>query len=192
MGKNKKGILSKKYLLLALVALVMVGSLTSNSYGQEDGEKKWGFSFSGGVPQKSKHDLTMWSFLPRVDLPLHKKWDFEIEGSFSYYIMSEIKDLYLLGLNTNILFKPIRWNTGSLFLIGGVGLAYNNNTDSNHKTRDIGDTHVAGILQVGSGINYHIGKGWWLRGEYRFQHISDPFKTDVGINTHNFILGVSF
>lgn len=42
------------------------------------------------------------------------------------------------------------------------------------------------------GIEYWIAKGWPLRGEYRFNHVSDPFKADTGINTHNFMLGFSF
>ncbi len=58
--------------------------------------------------------------------------------------------------------------------------------------RDIGDSQVAGILQIGTGVNYYIGKGIWLRGEYRFHHISDPFQKDSGINTHDLNLGVSF
>jgi len=37
-----------------------------------------------------------------------------------------------------------------------------------------------------------IGRKWWLRGKYRFHHISDPFEQDSGINTHNLIFGVSF
>jgi len=44
----------------------------------------------------------------------------------------------------------------------------------------------------GTGITYYIGKGVWLRGEYRFHHISDSFLNDPGINSHDFMLGVSF
>jgi len=102
------------------------------------------------------------------------------------------KDLYLLGANTNIIFKPIQWNEAFLFLIGGMGLAYNNNSDDQRRVRDIGDSHIAGILQIGSGIQYYLGKGLWLRGEYRFHHISDPFQGDSGINTHNLLIGISF
>jgi hypothetical protein len=58
--------------------------------------------------------------------------------------------------------------------------------------REIGDSHIAGILQGGRGIDLGIEKGWILRGEYRFIHISDPLKGDLGINTYSFILGVSF
>jgi hypothetical protein len=47
-------------------------------------------------------------------------------------------------------------------------------------SREIGDYHVAGVLQGGTGIYLPI------------QHISDPFEKDVGINTHNFILRVPF
>lgn len=170
----------------------MVGSLISNSYGQEDLKTEWGFSFAGGFKQHARHDFTMGAFLPRVHIPLHKNWDFEIEGNFSYYAMKDLKDLYVLGLDANILYKPIQWKTGSIFILGGVGLGYNNNNNHDKKTWDIGDTHVNGILQVGTGITYYIGKGVWLRGEYRFHHISDPFINDPGINSHDFMLGVAF
>jgi len=73
-----------------------------------------------------------------------------------------------------------------------MGLAYNNNSDKHRRVRDIGDSHIAGILQIGSVIQYRIGRKWWLRGEYRFHHISDPFEQDSGINTHNLIIGLSF
>ena len=68
-------------------------------------------------------------------------------------------------------------------------MAYHNNDG---EVKEIGDSHIAGILHGGMGILFKMGKGWALRGEYRLQHISDPFKGDLGINTHNFIVGVSF
>jgi opacity protein-like surface antigen len=70
---------------------------------------------------------------------------------------------------------------------GGVG--YNN---GNGRVHDIGDSHLAGLLQIGMGTYIRIAKRWWLRGEYRFQHISDPFYHGDGINTHTFVMGVSF
>jgi hypothetical protein len=192
MEKNWKMNLGKLIFFVTIISLVIIISSFSNSYGGEDGKVQWGFSLSAGTDQKSKNDLTMFALLPRVDLPLHKNWDLEFEGNFSHYGIHDSKDLYLLGTNTNIIFKPIQWNEGSLFLIGGMGLAYNNNSDDNRRVRDIGDSHIAGILQVGSGIQYRIGRKWWLRGEYRFHHISDPFEQDSGINTHNLIIGLSF
>ena len=106
--------------------------------------------------------------------------------------MEDVNDLYVLGLDVNIVYKPIIWKPGSVFILGGVGLGYNNNNDHDKKTWDIGDTHVAGIVQGGAGMTYSIGKGWWLRAEYRFHHISDPFINDPGINSHDSMLGVSF
>jgi opacity protein-like surface antigen len=161
-------------------------------YGQEDLKTKCGFSIGVGIKQQARHDLTLGEFLPQGEIPLHKNWDFEVEGNFSYYAREDVKDLYVLGLNANILFKPIQWKTGSLFILGGVGVGYNNNNDHNKRTWDIGDTHVAGLLQAGAGLTYYIGKGWWLRGEYRFHHISDPFLVDPGINTHDLMLGLCF
>lgn len=192
MEKCLKGILNGRHLICVVIFLVAIGSFTPSSYGEEDGKTKWGFSLSAGTDQKSKNDLTMFALLPRVDLPLHKNWDLEFEGNFSHYGISRSKNLYLLGLNSNILLKPIQWNKVFLFLIGGMGLAYNNNSDEHRRVRDIGDSHIASILQIGSGIQCRIGRKWWLRGEYRYQHISDPFNGDSGLNTHNLIFGVSF
>ncbi len=188
MKKNGDGM--KRILILSLIALTVLGSSVSHSYGEgEDGKTKWGFSFLGGPNVHSHPHLVILAFLPRFDLALHKKWDLEFEGNFSYYGISNSKNLYLLGLNSNILFKPIQWNKGSLFLIGGIGGAYNNN---NGDVKDLGDSHVAGILQGGFGMNYSLGKKWGIRGEYRFQHISDPFHKDMGFNTHNFLLGINY
>jgi len=78
-----------------------------------------------------------------------------------------------LGLNANILFKPIQWNRGSLFLIGGVRLAYSNNGSG--EVRDIGDSHIAGILQIGSGIQY-LGSSPFFGGNTKFS----PYFLDNG------------
>lgn len=191
MKKICKRILSERSVVFVLICLVSIGFI-SNSYGGEWEKVKYGFSFLVGTPQKSKNNLTQWGFLPRLDIPLHKNWDLEFEGNFCYYAISNSKNLYVLGVNESILFKPIQWNKGFFFFLGGVGVGYNNNDNTDRRVRGIGDSHVAGILQVGSGIQFHIGKRWWLRGEYRFHHISDPFRFDSGINTHNLILGFSF
>jgi hypothetical protein len=34
--------------------------------------------------------------------------------------------------------------------------------------------------------------GYSLIREYRFQHISEPFRRDLGLNIHNLILGLTF
>jgi hypothetical protein len=145
MKKNGDGM--KRILTLSVIVLTVLGSSVSHSYGEgESGKTMWGFSFLGGPNAHSNPNLVILAFLPRFDLTLHKKWDLEFEGNFSYYGISDSKNLYLSGLNTNILFKPIQWNKGSLFLVGGIGGAYNNN---NGEVRDLGDSHIAGILQGG-------------------------------------------
>jgi len=184
--------LSKLNFVMTIISLMIIVSSFSNSYGEEDRKTKWGFSFSVGPNADLFHDqpdLTIIAFLPRVDLALHKNWDLEFEGNFSYYAISGEKNLYLLGCNSNILFKPLQWRRGLLFILGGVGLGY---TNSNGMVEEIGDSHVAGVLQGGTGIYLSLEKDWWLRWEYRYQHISDPFNRDSGLNTHNFILGLSF
>ncbi len=178
-------------LLRLIFPLALVASFVSNSYG-EAGKITYGASFSGGFTEQGRNYFTRWAILPRVGLPLHKYWDLEFEGNFSYYDTSEVKKLYVLGFNGNILFRPIRWGRACFFLLAGAGLGYDNSTDGNHHTWDVGDTHVAGTLQGGLGVDYSIAKGWGIRGEYRFNHVSDPFRPDPGINTHNFMLGFTF
>ena len=134
--------------------------------------------------------MRVYGFLPRIDLALHKNWDLEFEGNFSYWDISHEKDLYFSGVNGNILFKPIQQNWGSLFLLGGTGLGYNN--ASKDRVHEIGNSNCGGILQAGAGIYFNMGRGLALRGEYRFYHVSDPFRKDTGLNSHTFLLGVSF
>ncbi len=104
--KCLKGILNRRNLIYVVIFWVAIGSFTTYSYGEEDGKMRWGFSLSTGIDQKSRNDLGVYAFLPRLGLALHKNWDLEFEGNFSYYAISDSKNLYLLGLNTNILFKP--------------------------------------------------------------------------------------
>jgi opacity protein-like surface antigen len=73
--------------------------------------------------------------------------------------------------------------------MAGAGIGY----DSAGKwVKQIGDTHCGGILQGGAGLYYNLGKRWALRVEYRYYHMSEPFKTDRGLNSHNAVLGISF
>ena len=179
----------KRNLIFVFIILMMIGFKVSDSRADEDGKTKWGFSFLAGINVRDDPDFAHFALLPRAGWALHKNWDFELEGNFSYYFINKEKNLYLLGVNGNFLFKPIQWGKVTPFLMTGGGLAYNNN---NGNVWEIGDSHTAGILQGGAGIDYYMGKGLWLRGAYRFHHISDPFKYDVGLNTHSFILGFSF
>ena len=187
---SAKGLWIWNGLRIFFLSVVLIGSSVSLASGEEGGGLKWGFSFGAGQPQKSKHSLNLWTFLPRVDVPVAKNWDVEFEGNAAYYDISRTKNLYVLGVNTNILFKAHRWEGGEVFLLGGAGLGYDNNGSG--KVPKMGDSHVAGVLQCGSGILYRVGQQLWLRGEYRFYHISDPFHKDGGINTHNVLMGVSF
>jgi hypothetical protein len=185
----------ERSLLFAFVLLMMVGLFTPHSYGEEK-NIKWGISFSVGIGEAihNEPDLTKYAILPRLDIPLHRNWDLEIEGNYSYWALARERDLYFIGANANFLFKPIQWNKGALFLLVGGGLGYDNNGDraKHGRVKQIGDSHFAGIAQAGTGIFYKIGNRWELRGEYRFNHISEPFRRDRGLNSHDFILGVSF
>jgi hypothetical protein len=188
----KRGIrnrLGRKHLILVLSLSMILSAMVCDSYGMEDKKVRFGFSFLGGPDADNRADIRLLAFLPRVDFMLHRLWDLEFEGNFSYYGISEQKNLYFLGVNSNILLKPIQWKKGSLFLLGGGGLGYDN---GNGRVRQIGDSHFAGILQAGGGLMFDIGEGVLLRAEYRYQHLSEPLDSDPGLNTHNLALGLSF
>jgi hypothetical protein len=184
-----KKILGNRSFFSIVICLLFIGCFTPLCYGDEKGDFKWGLSILAGPNVKSDPDFSHLALLPRVGLALHRKWDFELEGNLSYYFINREKNLYLLGVNGSFLFKPVQWGKITPFLIAGGGLAYNNN---NGFVWEMGDSHTAGIVQGGGGILYDMGKGLWLRGEYRFYHISDPFERDYGLNTHSFVLGVTF
>jgi hypothetical protein len=196
--KNCIGVSYKSYLLSTFILFMIIGSIISHSYAEEK-KVKWGFSILGGTGDAihSKPDMTVYGFLPRISLPLHKNWDLEFEGNFFYYDIHKIHDLYFLGVSHNILFKPIQDKWGSLFLLGGGGLGYDSvgkrsNRGDSHVPL-MGDQHFAGFFQTGAGMLFNIGRGTALRVEYRFYHISEPFdKTDWGLNTHTVLFGISF
>jgi hypothetical protein len=183
---------SKRFLLITFFAFLTVfGSLISPSYGEDLRNLRYGVSILGGAGDAwhDTPDLTTYAFLPRVDLPLHKNWDLEFEGNYSYWSIPKEHDFYFLGVDTNILFKPIQGSWGSLFLLVGGGLGYNS---AGKKVPQIGDSHCGAILQAGVGVYYNLGERWALRVEYRFYHTSDPFRSDRGLNAHAALLGVSF
>jgi opacity protein-like surface antigen len=94
-----------------------------------------------------------------------------------------------LGVDVNLLFKPIQGSWGSLFLLAGGGLGCDS---AGEKVKQIGDSHCGAILQAGAGIYYNLGKRWALRLEYRLYHLSEPFRRDIGLNAHTVLLGISF
>jgi opacity protein-like surface antigen len=134
-------------------------------------------------------DFTVYGILPRIDLTLHRNWDLEFEGNYSYWNIRGEHDLYFLGIDVNILFKPIQRKWGSLFLLAGGGIGYDS---AGKRVKQIGSSHCGGILQAGTGVYFNLGKGVALRVEYRFYHTSEPFRSDTGLNSHNALLGISF
>jgi hypothetical protein len=199
MVKNDNGAPYKRYLLFASILLIMTGSFISQSYGEER-KVKWGVSVLGGTGDVFYHkaDMTEFGFIPRISLPLYKKYlDLEFEANFFYYDIRQTHDLYFVGLSHNFLFKPIQEKWGSLFLLGGAGLGY----DSAGKRLKIegshfpllGDQHFAGFPYAGAGMFFNVGRGTALRVEYRLYHLSEPFdKTDRGLNTHTVLFGIAF
>ncbi len=191
MEKIWEKISGKRYLFFILVAFVMVGSLISHSYGEESKNIRYGVSVFGGSGDAwhNETEFTTFGVLPRIDVALHRNWDLEFEGNYTYWNIRREHDLYFLGIDVNLLFKPIQRNWGSVFLLVGAGIGYDS---AGKRVEQIGDSHCGGILQAGAGFYYNLGKRWALRTEFRFYHTSEPFRSDKGLNSYNALLGISF
>ncbi len=191
MEKTQQKMSGKRYLFIILVPFIVVGSMISNSYGEELPRTRYGVSIFGGTGDAwhNETDFAVYGVLPRVSFPLHRNWDLDVEGNYSYWNIRRSNNLYFLGVNANILFKPFQRKWGSLFFLGGVGLGYDS---AGKRVKEIGDSHCGGILQGGVGAYYDLGKGMAFRVEYRFYHLSEPFRNDTGLNSHNVLLGISF
>ncbi len=186
------GILNKRFLLIAFLAfLAMFGSLNSYSYGEEPSKLRYGVSVFGGSGDAwhNETEFTTFGILPRIDVALHKNWDLEFEGNYSYWNIRRERNLYFVGVDVNLLFKPFQWKWGSLFFLAGAGIGYDS---AGKRVEQIGDSHCGGILQAGVGLYYNLGKRWALRTEFRFYHISEPFRSDRGLNSYNGLIGISF
>jgi len=186
------GILNKRSLLIAFFAFcAMIGPLISHSYGEESRNIRYGVSVFGGIGDAWHHEteFTTFGVLPRIDVALHRNWDLEVEGNYSYWNIWRQNDLYFVGVDVNLLFKPFQWKWGSLFFLAGAGIGYDS---AGKRVEQIGDSHCGGILQAGVGLYYNLGKRIALRVEYRFYHLSEPFRDDTGLNSHTALLGISF
>jgi hypothetical protein len=75
----------KRNLIFVFIILMMIGFKVSHSRADEDGKRKWGFSFLAGTNVRDDPDFAHFALLPRAGWALHKNWDFELEGNFSYY-----------------------------------------------------------------------------------------------------------
>lgn len=195
MKRNTKNIINQ-YLLIAFIMGIMIGSAVPLCYGDEDRKIRYGFSIHGGWGPALYDGPTMrvYGAFPRITLPLYKNLNLEFEGNFSYFDISKKHDFYFLGINGNLLFKPIQKRWGSFFLLGGGGMGYDSAGKKLKQIHSyyIGDQHLAATLQGGAGLFFNIGRGTALRLEYRFYHISEPFKVDMGLNSHTVLLGISF
>jgi hypothetical protein len=201
--KNCVGVSYKSYLLSALILFVIIGATVSYSYAEEEEKRtSWGFSVLGGTGDAiyTKTHMREYGFLPRITLPLYRKWkywDLEFEGNFLYYDIPKIHDAYFLGVSHNIVFKPIQEKWGSLFVLIGAGVGYDSAGERLHRGNSeaplLGDQHFSGVVNVGAGMVFNVGRGTALRVEYRLYHISEPFDTsDRGLNTHTVLFGISF
>jgi opacity protein-like surface antigen len=74
------------------------------------------------------------------------------------------------------------------FVQAGVGL-----TETDTDRRLIGQAFNFNI-DAGAGVHYFITPNWSVNLEYRYQHISNAklSKTDIGINAHGPMVGVSY
>jgi len=182
-------LLGQASLRFILFAFLIMG-FSCPTYGADGDGPHWGFSAAGGWGIGDAPSLYAFSALPSVGWQMHPLWDFELEGNISYYPVKRSGNIYALGANVNVLFKPFQFKNGiSPFTIVGGGLAYNN---GNGRLNLIGDSHLGGVLQAGGGILFPVGSNWRMRLECRILHISDPFEYHDGFETVSFLLGISY
>lgn len=190
MGGRGRG-LNRAFLLISFFVFFAMGAFPPLSSGEEPRTLRYGVSIFGGTGDgwHGKPDLGVYGVHPRIDLALHRNWDLEFEGNYTYWDIRRGHNFFFIGLDVNILFKPLQRKWGSLFLLAGAGIGYDS---AGKKVEQVGDSHLGGILQTGIGLYYHLGKRTALRVEYRFYHLSEPFRDDRGLNSHNALLGISF
>jgi len=90
-----------------------------------------------------------------VDWNLFRSWTSELEENFSCGDIPIQKNFYFLGMNVNVLFKPIQGDWASLFILGGGGIGCD---DAGKRVSQIGDSHCGGILQGGQAFTIIWGK----------------------------------
>jgi hypothetical protein len=189
---GRAGLLKRKPFFIGFFAFCTIfAPFVSDSYGEEPRSVRYGISVFGGFGDAwhIDPDLTVYGVHPRIDVALHSNWDLEFEGNYTHWNIRKGNNLYFAGIDINLLFKPIRRKWGSLFLLGGAGIGYDS---AGKRVPQIGDSHCGGILQGGVGVFYNLGKKTALRVEYRYYHLSEPFRDDRGLNSHNALIGISF
>ncbi len=189
MASVLRKLAKKKSSVLFFFLLVLLGWSISPSSAEEKAGRGFGLSIVGGTSPRHHRNVTLSAFFPRAEFRLGKRWNVEAEGNLSHYFFRDEKNLYVIGAQGNLVYTPFEHEGVAPFLRGGGGLGYNN---GNGKVREIGETHITGILQGGGGLKFDTGGRGRFRVEYLFHHISDPFRHDKGINIHCFVLGVSF
>ncbi len=148
---------SKRYLILTLVTFVVIGLWISHSYGEEASQFNYGFSAFGGRGEAwhVKPHFEVYGFLPRVDWNVYRILSLELEGNFSYWNIAAQKDFYFFGGNINILFKPIQWKWGSLFMLVGGGIGYDS---ARNKVSEIDTRVVEGFSKQARAFSITLGK----------------------------------
>jgi opacity protein-like surface antigen len=178
----------EKLLFTACLVAICVVLLVPCAYG-EDGGTRWGISLLGGWAANAEPELTHTALLPSVEFPMSRLWSVNVEGNLSHYAISGRKDIDLLGANVYLLVRPVSWGRGSWFALAGGGLGY---ATTNRETDNLVRREFAAVIEAGTGIEHKISEIFSLKVEYRFVHISSPYVNDRGINSHNFVMGVTW
>lgn len=152
---------------------------------------EYGLSLLGGAGDQGSFDVEYYAGYPRWGWFFRDRWELEFEGNIGHYRLDtpdKATDMTSLGLNGLVVFQFLQSDRYRVFLTGGGGLIY---LDLDERPR-VGDSSVVGLAQGGVGVKFPVSGRTFLRLEYRFQHVSDPFDTsDSGWNYHCLVLGLS-
>lgn len=152
---------------------------------------EYGLSLLGGAGDQDSFDVEYYAGYPRWGWFFRDRWELEFEGNIGHYRLDspdKTTNMTSLGLNGILVFEFLQSDRYRVFLTGGGGLMY---LDLDERPR-VGDSSVVGLAQAGVGVKFPVRGTTFLRLEYRFQHVSDPFDTsDRGWDYHCLVLGIS-
>lgn len=120
------------------------------------------------------------------------RWKLDGELQFSHHTAKNaIESIDAKEIGVNLVIKrefPSTFRiTPYVGFMGGLGYL----TDATNQPR-WGGSWFTGKFGPLAGADLVLTPDWYLRGEYRWTHTSNPFESDVGRNFDEFVIGISY
>jgi opacity protein-like surface antigen len=122
----------------------------------------------------------------------NRRWKIDGELQFSYHdAENSVESVSAEEIGINLVIKrefPSTWPvTPYVGFMGGLGYL----ADHSNQPR-WGDSGCTGKFGPLVGADLMVTPEWYLRGEYRWTHTSDPWRSDVGRNFDEFAIGIIY